>query len=92
LELYQDLYRGSEFRVLSSRYLWRRPGVSLAARAILMTARHRKYLILVAEEGKDFVTMPLACSGLAIKIRCGAMPRDRKVQFTSWFGIIYVAF
>jgi hypothetical protein len=57
-----------------------------------MTARHRKYLVLVAEEGKDFVTRPLACSGLAIKISCGAMPREREDQFTSWFDIIYVAF
>jgi hypothetical protein len=72
--------------------LWRRRGVLLAARAILMMARHRKYLGLVAEEGKDFVTRPLACSGLAIKISCGAMPREREGQFTSWFDIIYVAF
>jgi hypothetical protein len=37
---------------IAIRYLWRRLGVSLAAHAILMTARHRKYLVLVAEEGK----------------------------------------
>lgn len=35
---------------IASRYLWRRLGVSLAVRAILMTARPRKYLVLVPEE------------------------------------------